>query len=149
MIRRTEDAAVETLYGRDGLIPRLTKLTFDQPTTAELEEALNLLAPLSRCLRDWISSRHIVEGHPVMIGAKAEAINAVLNPSHTGNDAMPVECELLASDLCSPEEDAAFEQLAQETAQVREAQRVDAAHPVTFDMASFAAEVCGMKQKGA
>lgn len=145
MIRRTEDAAVDTLYGRDGLIPRLTKLTFDQPTTAELEEALNLLAPLSRCLRDWISSRHIVEGHPVMIGPKAEAIAAALN-GHTGNDAMRAEAEVLASDLCSPEEDAAFEQLAKETAQIREAQKIDAAHPGVFNMADFAADVCGMKK---
>lgn len=47
-------------------------------------------------------------------------------------------------DLCSPEEDAAFEQLAQETAQIREAQKIDAAHPVTFDMASFAAKSLGI-----
>lgn len=55
----------------------------------------------------------------------------------------------IRQDISSPEEDAAFESLAQETAQIREAQRVDAAHPVTFDMAGFAGSLLGMKHKGA
>ena len=43
------------------LLAQLTKLTWDQSTTAELEEALALIPALTKCLRDWVCSRHLIE----------------------------------------------------------------------------------------
>lgn len=45
----------------------------------------------------------------------------------------------------TPEQEAAFEALARETAQIHEAQRIESSHPEVFDMPNFAARVCGFK----
>ncbi len=44
-------------------IAQLAELTKDQPTTAELEEALMLVPCLNAILRSWVSSRHIIQSH--------------------------------------------------------------------------------------
>lgn len=63
--RRTEDIAIETLYGtgedQPGLLNELLQLTSGKPTTADLEEALNKLAPIAATLRVWVSSRHLLD----------------------------------------------------------------------------------------
>lgn len=74
------------------LLADLTKLTWDQPTTAELEEALALVPALTKCLRDWVCSRHLIEAaNRRRLGPGQLALRAIA--------ALPV----------TPEEDAAFE----------------------------------------
>ena len=63
-VRHTQDIALEELYGSEnakGLIPTFTTLTFDdQATTAELQEAYELLPLITHVMRTWISSRHLI-----------------------------------------------------------------------------------------
>ena len=70
MIRRTEQIAVEDLYGtgedRPGYLNRLLQLTSDEPTTSELEEALELIEKsIVPTLRAWVSSRHLITSQGV------------------------------------------------------------------------------------
>ena len=58
--RHTEDIAPSTLLD---LTKQLQALCFDQPTTAELEEALRLVRPIEVTLRAWISSRKLNQAH--------------------------------------------------------------------------------------
>lgn len=64
-IKPTQEIALETLYGSNGVqgvIPRITRLTFDEDvTTAELEEALRLIPALRSAIGAWVSSRHLIE----------------------------------------------------------------------------------------
>lgn len=77
------------------LLADLTKLTWDQPTTPELEEALALVPALTKCLRDWVCSRHLIE--------TANRRRVALGPG---------QLALRAIATCTPEEDAAFEAMA-------------------------------------
>lgn len=126
-IRATEQIARQTI---DGLVDDI--LGYINPTND------NALAP-------WMMA--LERGKEVVLALQtvcdAIAARPTMNP---GQQALRAIADI---DVLNPEEDAAFEQLAQETAQIREAQRVDAAHPVTFDMAGFAGDLLGMKQKGA
>lgn len=54
--RHTEDIAPSTLLD---LTNQLRRLCLDQPTTAEIEEALRLVRPIEVTLRAWISSRRL------------------------------------------------------------------------------------------
>ena len=74
MIRSLEQQAPEAIAE---LIPMLTMLTIDQPTTAEIEEALLASKAITRALFEWLGARY---------SAKAASI-------------------ILAHDVCSPELD--------------------------------------------
>lgn len=77
MTRTTEQLAPPAIAE---LIPKLTMLTTEQPTTAELEEALLASKAITRAIFEWLASRY---------SAKAAAT-------------------ILADDVCSPELDAAL-----------------------------------------
>jgi len=69
-MRTTEQLAPVQLLE---LIPELTKLTTDQPTTAELEEALMKIVPaITRTLGDWIRSRHTISTNAHSAGIPEE-----------------------------------------------------------------------------
>lgn len=72
-IRPTEDIAVETLYGTGesdpGLLNQLLSLTSGKPTSADLQEAINLLAPIAQALRDWSRSMAKSEVVRLQVGA--------------------------------------------------------------------------------
>jgi hypothetical protein len=59
-VRTTEQIAPEDIlaYTKD-----LQKLCFEQPTTAELEEALAILPKIKFTLGVWIHSRHLAKAH--------------------------------------------------------------------------------------
>lgn len=66
-IRTTEQIAPETLAKYIG---DLNRLTADQPTTAELEEALSQILPcISHVLRSWISARHLIGANALAAAA--------------------------------------------------------------------------------
>jgi hypothetical protein len=53
--RTVEQIAPETIAN---LIPTLTQLTTDQPTTVELEEALKANKAITRAIFEWLASRY-------------------------------------------------------------------------------------------
>jgi len=61
-VRTTEQIAPEDIlaYTKD-----LQKLCFEQPTTAELEEAMALLPKIKFTLGVWINSRHLAQAQAV------------------------------------------------------------------------------------
>jgi len=71
-IRTTEQQAPEALAE---LIPQLTKLTVEQPTTAEIEEAIRVSRAITRALFEWAGARY---------SAKAQA-NIQCPAVHTEN----------------------------------------------------------------
>lgn len=82
----------------------------------------------------------------VAIQAVCDAISArpTMNP---GQMALRAIAALPESDVSSPAEEevfTAYEAEARRVAEVREASRIDAAHPGVFDMAGFAAKTLGM-----
>jgi hypothetical protein len=121
-IRATEEIARQTI---DGLVDDV--LGYINPAND------NALAP-------WMMA--LERGKEIVLALQtvcdAIAARPTMNP---GQMALRAIADI---DVCNPEGDAAFEQLARETAQIREAQKIDAAHPVTFDMASFAAKSLGI-----
>ena len=83
-MRTVEQIAPETIAE---LIPQITRLTTDQPTTAEIEDALKTSKALTRAIFEWLSSRY---------SAKAAAgITAV--PEEPAASVHPVFAPLLAS----------------------------------------------------
>ena len=69
-IRTTEQSAPATLAE---LIPQLTTLTTEQPTTAEIEEALIKIVPaITRALADWLRSRHTISANAHSAGIPEE-----------------------------------------------------------------------------
>jgi len=54
--RHTEEVATETLLD---LTKQIQRLCLDQPTTAEIEEALRLVRPIEVTLRAWMGSRRL------------------------------------------------------------------------------------------
>jgi len=54
-MRTTEQQAPEVIAQ---LIPKITQLTTEQPTTAELEEALLTTKALTRAVFEWLASRY-------------------------------------------------------------------------------------------
>ena len=74
MVRTTEQRAPEAI---SELIPKLTQLTIDQPTTAELEEALMASKAITRALFEWLSDRYFAQAaaakaYPVTVNSPAE-----------------------------------------------------------------------------
>ena len=67
MTQTTEQLAPDAIAG---LIPTLTKLTTEQPTTVELEEALKTSKAVTRAIFEWLAARY---------SAKAQS-EAALNP---------------------------------------------------------------------
>ena len=60
-MRTTEQCAPDHLRE---YITKLSQLTTEQPTTAELEEALIQVVPcISHVLRTWICSRHLIQSN--------------------------------------------------------------------------------------
>jgi len=132
MIRTTEQSASATLIE---LIPELSKLTTEQPTTAELEEALMKIVPaITRTLGDWIRSRHTIstnahlaaqfdETHPAVSAmvmglkgiaeAQAYAIPAVHPEVAAQMAALDRPAPLTEEDLASPELDEEFDRIEQ------------------------------------
>jgi hypothetical protein len=96
--RHTETLAIECLYGTGehdpGYLNNLLTLTAGEPTTEEIQEALQLISrEIPAVLRAWISSRRIIDGRRTMTGPRAAALATALN-------AIPV---------ASPEEDEALD----------------------------------------
>jgi len=54
-MRTTEQQAPEVIAQ---LIPKIAQLTTEQPTTAELEEALLTTKALTRAIFEWLASRY-------------------------------------------------------------------------------------------
>jgi len=129
-IRTTEQSAPATLAE---LIPQLTMLTTDQPTTAEIEEALIKIVPaITRTLGDWIRSRHTIstnahlaaqfdETHPAVsalvmgpkgiAAAQAYAIPAVHPEVAAQMAALDQPAPLTEEDIASPELDEEFDRI--------------------------------------
>lgn len=59
-VRTTEQIAPEMMLD---LTKQLQQLSFNQPTTAELEEALALVPQITTVLKSWISARHLNVAH--------------------------------------------------------------------------------------
>jgi len=59
-IRTTEQIAPEHVAG---LLGQLNKLTADQPTTAEIEEAIITSRALTASLMSWVSARHLIQSN--------------------------------------------------------------------------------------
>lgn len=57
-MKTTEQLAPATIAA---LIPNLTKLTTEQPTTVELEEALKTSKAITRALFEWLSDRYCIQ----------------------------------------------------------------------------------------
>ena len=69
-IRTTEQSAPATLAE---LIPQLTRLTTNQPTTSEIEDALIKVVPaITRALGDWLRSRHTISANAHCTGIPEE-----------------------------------------------------------------------------
>jgi len=69
-MRTTEQLAPVQLLE---LIPELTKLTTDQPPTADLEDALMKIVPaITRALADWLRSRHTISANAHSAGIPEE-----------------------------------------------------------------------------
>ncbi len=70
-LRTTEQIAPEMLAQ---LISELTKLTTDQPTTVEIEEALlGVMPQVVHVLKTWITSRHLNMAHAHQAAKFAES----------------------------------------------------------------------------
>ena len=88
MTRTVEQQAPEAIAE---LIPKLTQLTTEQPTTAEIEEALLVSKAITRALFEWAASRYSAKA-AATIGAGQNALRQI------------------AADVCSPELDAALDE---------------------------------------
>lgn len=111
MIRTVEHLAPEAIAQ---LIPRLTQLTTEQPTTAELEEALSASRAITRALFEWLAARY--SGH-----AQAKTLSE--------------DCPAVAAALMGLRQIAASRAygIPTETAAEREElDRIERAHPQTF-----------------
>lgn len=100
------------------------------------------------CLAPWMMALERAKEAVVAIQAVCDAISArpAMNP---GQMALRAIAALPESDVSSPEEEevfTAYEAEARRVAEVREAARIDAAHPAVLNMSDFAASVCGMKK---
>ena len=95
------------------LLADLTKLTWDQPTTAEIEEAFFYLLPqIDETLRSWFHSRQIIQAqaHQAAIFAERHpGVASVMLRLTPGQQALRA---IAAIPVCTPEEDAAFEAMA-------------------------------------
>lgn len=110
VIRTTEQIAPERL---SKLIAELSKLTTNQPTTAEIEEAFFYLLPqIDETLRSWFHSRQIIQAqaHQAAIFAERHpGVASVMLRLTPGQQALRA---IAAIPVCTPEEDAAFEAMA-------------------------------------
>lgn len=123
-IRTTEQIAPATIAE---LIPKLTQLTTEQPTTSEIEEAVLISRAITRALLEWVSSRHLNQSHSM---ARAE-----FTESHPAVAAAMLGLQRLAGakayglpqepDTLNPAEEEAFDEL--------EARRIDRSHPMVFN----------------
>ncbi len=102
-ILTTEQLAPEML---STLTAQLTRLTTDQPTTAEIEEAIHLIPQIRRVLLDWASSRHLNLAHAQQAAAFRLAHPRVAEVMDRLNPTIPVN---------TPEEDAAMDELERRT----------------------------------
>lgn len=89
--------------------------------------------------------------HALALGASFErsAGRILENLPNPGQMALRAIAALPESDVSGPEEEevfTAYEAEARRVAEVREASRIDAAHPAVLNMSDFAASVCGMKK---
>lgn len=57
-MRTTEQQAPEAIAQ---LIPKLTQLTTEQPTTAELEEAILASKAITRAVFEWLAARYCAQ----------------------------------------------------------------------------------------
>lgn len=98
MTRTEEQRAPEILAS---LIPKLSQLTTDQPTTVELEEALLASKAVTRAIFEWLASRYTAQsaarkgyGIPTEASAEREELDRIerANPAVISN----------LSDLASP-----------------------------------------------
>lgn len=78
MVRTTEQQAPAAIAE---LIPQLSKLTCEQPTTAELEEALLASKAITRALFEWLASRYSAKAAaahiPTETPAEAEELDRI------------------------------------------------------------------------
>ncbi|WP_257306271.1 hypothetical protein [Geothrix campi] len=105
-IRTTEQIAPEDLLAYTKEIQRLC---FDQPTTAEIEEALAVLPKIKFVLKTWIHARHLAQAQSVQAAEFQRRF-----PSHA-----------LALKGCP-------------TADTNEAERIERAHPTVFNLSDLA-----------
>ncbi len=109
-IRTTEQSAPEQLAK---LIAELTKLTTNQPTTAEIEEAVFFLLPqINETLCIWSHFRQLIKAQANQAAIFAErhpGVAAVMLRLTPGQQALRA---IAAIPVCTPEEDAAFEAMA-------------------------------------
>lgn len=98
MTRTTEQRAPEALAE---IIPKLSQLTTEQPTTVELEEALLASKAITRVIFEWLACRYTAQaaarktyGIPTETPAEAEKLDRIerANPAVISN----------LSDLASP-----------------------------------------------
>jgi hypothetical protein len=126
MIRTTEQIAMETV---PRLIHQLAELTKEQPTTAEIEEAVMTSRALTAALGSWASSRHLIganahmaaqfsETHPMVAAAvdglrRLAAANAyAVHPEIAAQmAALDRPVPLTEEDIASPELDEEFNRI--------------------------------------
>jgi hypothetical protein len=123
-IRTVEQSAPATLAE---LIPQLTMLTTDQPTTAEIEEALIKIVPaITRALADWLRSRH-------EIGRDAHLAAVMDRPVGSGQiPATPTLTALVDAFADHHQRDHAGEIPVENEAEREYLDQVESAHPHIF-----------------
>lgn len=112
-IRTTEQIAPDDILA---YTKELQKLCFEQPTTAEIEEALALLPKIKFVLKTWIHSRHLAKAH-----AEQAAEFQRRFPAHA--QALG-RCPVIGPVTPSADE--------------AEARRIDRAHPTVFNLSDLA-----------
>ena len=99
-MRTTEQRAPEAI---SELIPKLTMLTTEQPTTAEIEEAILISKAITRALFEWVSWRY------------SNHANGQLNATHPEVAAQMAALDrpapLTEEDIASPELDEEFDRI--------------------------------------
>ena len=77
-MKTTEQVAPATIAE---LVPKLSQLTTDQPTTTEIEEAIRISKAITRALFEWAASRYSAQAQgsliPVETPAEAEELDRI------------------------------------------------------------------------
>jgi hypothetical protein len=84
-IRTTEQSAPAQLAE---YLTELSKLTTDQPTTSEIEEALRLVPLIAHVLKTWATSRHLGVAHSRQAAEFRERFPEVAKALEAGQGAL-------------------------------------------------------------
>lgn len=91
-IRTTEQAVPDRLRE---FLPQLIRLTADQPTTSEIEEAITVSRAITTELLTWVSARHLNQCHATQSAGFRMRFPELVNALETIPVATPAEEEEL------------------------------------------------------